>query len=51
MWQVHKNPLKKPWGNFSDTLFNFEKFARNVAGYGNFEKVQVPRNVAGSRTF
>jgi hypothetical protein len=24
--------------NFSDTLFYFEKFARNVAGYGNFEK-------------
>ena len=53
--------------NFSDTLFNFEKFARNVAGYGNFEKNykslgtwQVPKllknntsskNVAGSGNF
>jgi hypothetical protein len=37
-WQVHKNPEKNTCGNFSDTLFNFEKFARNVAGYGNFEK-------------
>ncbi len=30
--------LETEAGNFSDTLFNFEKFARNVAGYGNFDK-------------
>ncbi len=32
------SPKKNTCGNFSDTLFNFEKFVRNVAGYGNFEK-------------
>jgi hypothetical protein len=30
--------MKKNSGNFSDTLFNFEKDARNVAGYGNLRK-------------
>jgi hypothetical protein len=38
-WQVHKTPEKKSTcSNFSDTLFNFGKVARNVAGYGNSEK-------------
>jgi hypothetical protein len=38
-WQVHKTPEKKSTcSNFSDTLFNFGKVARNVAGYGNSDK-------------
>ena len=35
--------LKKNRGNFSDALFNFEKVARNVAGFGNLRKKTSPK--------
>jgi hypothetical protein len=38
-WQVHKNlPQKSTFGNFSDTLHNFKKVGKNVAGSRTFEK-------------
>ncbi len=39
-WQVHKNlpHQKSTLGNFSDTLHNFKKVGKNVAGSRTFEK-------------